>query len=56
MEKSGWGMASVETKCWKKYTELTKELSEDSIETEIIEAVARYAEDLMRGTAKTPEI
>jgi hypothetical protein len=44
---------SIEQKCWRKYSELAAELNEDAIEVEIQEAIARYAEDLMRGTART---
>lgn len=54
MEKGGW-LGSQEQKCWRKYTELTKELSEDAVETEMMESIARFAEDLMRGTGRTAE-
>ena len=40
---------SAEQKCWRKYSELASEFSEDSVETELQESIARYAEDLMRG-------
>lgn len=46
---------TIEQKCWRKYVELTGELNEDAIESELQEAIARYAEDLMRGTARTAE-
>lgn len=50
----GGGMfTGIEQKCWRKYVELTAELSEDAIENDLQEAIARYAEDLMRGTART---
>lgn len=45
--------SSIEQKCWRKYTELAKDLNEDAIEGELHEAIARYAEDLMRGTGRT---
>jgi len=48
-------MVGIEQKCWRKYSELAKELSEDMIESEILEALGRYAEDLMKGTSNTPE-
>lgn len=47
----GGGMfANVEQKNWRKYVQLAKDLNEDSIEAEMVECVARYAEGLMRGT------
>ena len=46
----------VDQKCWRKYVELSAELSEDAVESKFHEAVARYAEDLIRGTAKTPDL
>ena len=46
----------VEQKCWRKYCELSAELSEDAVETKFHEAVAHYAEDLIRGTAHTPDL
>ena len=45
----------VEQKSWRKYVELSAELSEDAVEAKFHEAVARYAEDLIRGTARTPD-
>jgi hypothetical protein len=44
--------ANVETKCWKKYTEVATEITEASIETDVQEAVAKYAEDLIRGSTR----
>ena len=42
--------ANAEQKNWRKYVQLAKDLNEDSIEAEMVECVARYAEGLMRGT------
>ena len=48
----GGGMfAGVEQKNWRKYVQLSKDLNEDAIESEMVECVARYAEGLMRGTS-----
>ena len=47
---------SVEQKCWRKYVELSAEMTEDVMEAKIQVAIAQYAEDLMRGTAQTPEM
>lgn len=53
----GGGMfANAEQKNWRKYVQLSKDLSEDAIEAEMVECVARYAEGLMRGTSNTPNI
>ena len=47
----GGGMFSnAEQKNWRKYVQLAKDLNEDSVEAEMVECVARYAEGLMRGT------
>jgi hypothetical protein len=46
---------SIEQKCWRKYTELAAEMNEDAIELELQEAIAHYAEDLMRGTSRTAD-
>ena len=51
----GGMFVTQEQKCWRKYTELAAELNEDAIELEIQDAIARYAEDLMRGTARTQD-
>ncbi|MDR2673677.1 MAG: hypothetical protein LBC18_02125 [Opitutaceae bacterium] len=40
---------NTDSKLWKKYTELAGELSEGSIQTDMMDAVAQYAEDLMKG-------
>jgi len=42
--------ANAEVKCWKKYTELAAEITDDSIEDDIRDAVVKFAEDLMRGS------
>lgn len=47
---------SIEQKCWRKYVELSAEMTEDVLESKIQDAIAHYAEDLMRGTAQTPEM
>ena len=44
--------ANLEAKCWKKYTELAGEITETSIEADVQEAVTKYAEDLIRGSAR----
>ena len=47
----GGGMFSnAEQKNWRKYVQLSKDLSEDSVEAEMVECVAHYAEGLIRGT------
>ncbi len=47
----GGGMFSnAEQKNWRKYVQLSKELNEDSVEAEMVECVAHYAEGLIRGT------
>jgi hypothetical protein len=48
--------SSIEQKCWRKYNELAQELTPDLIESELQEAIARYAENLMRGTARGNDI
>lgn len=49
--EGGGGMFSnAEQKNWKKYVQLSKDLSEDSVESEMVECVAHYAEGLIRGT------
>ncbi len=49
-EGGGGGMfANAEAKCWKKYTELANEITDASIESDVQEAVVKYAEDLIRG-------
>ena len=44
--------ASQEAKCWKKYTDLSTDLNETTIETEIQDAIVKYAEDLMRTSQR----
>jgi hypothetical protein len=41
-----------EAKCWKKYVELADTLNEASIESEITETIANYAESLMKGVGR----
>jgi hypothetical protein len=43
--------ASKESKCWNKYRELATGRDEASIEAEIMQAIAEYAESLMKGLA-----
>ena len=52
--EGGFSFGGADQKCWKKYTQLAKDLNEDAVEAEIVECVAQYAEGLMRGTANTP--
>jgi len=52
----GGMFTNVEQKCWRKYVELSSEMTEDVLESKIQEAIAHYAEDLMRGTAQTTEV
>jgi hypothetical protein len=40
---------SPDSRYWKKYSELAQELSEDAIQTDLMEAIAKNAEDLLRG-------
>ncbi len=40
---------NADARNWKKYTELAQEISEDTIQTDMMDAVAKYAEELMRG-------
>ena len=48
MEGGGF-LVGKEVKCWRKYVELSNALSEDIIESEIREAIARHVESLMKG-------
>ncbi|MCD6303460.1 MAG: hypothetical protein J7M21_00685 [Planctomycetes bacterium] len=50
--ESGGFLVSKEVKCWRKYTELADALSEASIENEITETIANYAENLMKGLGR----
>ncbi|MEO6002381.1 MAG: hypothetical protein ABIZ04_16175 [Opitutus sp.] len=48
--ESGGGLfASAEAKCWKRYTDLSAELTAEAIETQVRDTVVKYAEDLIRG-------
>lgn len=51
MEGGGF-LVSKEVKCWRKYTELADALNEASIENEIMETIANYAENLMKGLGR----
>ncbi|HUS92324.1 MAG TPA: hypothetical protein VM389_08630 [Phycisphaerae bacterium] len=48
MEGGGFFVAK-EVKCWRKYIELAEALNEAAIESEIMETIANYAENLMKG-------
>ena len=52
LEGGGGMFANAEAKCWKKYTEVAAEITEASIESDVQDAVAKYAEDLIRGTSR----
>lgn len=43
---------NADARYWKKYTDLAQEISEASIQTDMQDAVVKYAEDLMRGTSR----
>lgn len=50
-EGGGGGLfANPEAKCWKKYTDLAAEITDASIESDVQDAVVKYAEDIIRGT------
>jgi hypothetical protein len=51
MEGGGF-LVSKEVKCWRKYTELADTLNEASIDNEIMETIANYAENLMKGLGR----
>ncbi len=51
MEGGGF-LVGKEVKCWRKYVELADALNEASIENEIMETVANYAENLMKGLGR----
>lgn len=53
-QESGF-FSNIDQKCWRKYSELAQELTPDSIESELQEAIARYAENLMRGAPRNTE-
>lgn len=44
--------SSIEQKCWRKYSELAQNLTPDLIESELREAIARYAENAVRAPAR----
>jgi len=50
--ESGGFLVSKEVKCWRKYTELADALNEASIDNEIMETIANYAENLMKGLGR----
>ncbi|MEX2217764.1 MAG: hypothetical protein WD749_03310 [Phycisphaerales bacterium] len=53
--ESGGLLVSKEVKCWRKYVELASAMDESAIETEIMQAIANYAESLMKGLgARSP--
>jgi hypothetical protein len=43
--------ANAEAKCWKKYTEISTEITQTSIETDVQDAVVKYVENLIRGSS-----
>jgi len=51
MEGGGF-LVGKEVKCWRKYTELANAMSEASIDNEIMETIANYAENLMKGLGR----
>lgn len=51
MERGGM-LVSREVKCWRKYVELSAGRDEASIEAEIMQSIADYAESLMKGLAR----
>jgi len=51
-ESSSTLFTSLEAKCWKKYSDLSTELNETTIETEIQDAIVKYAEDLMKTSQR----
>jgi len=50
--EGGSGWTGLETKCWRKYIELAVEVNEATIQNEMQEIVAKYVEDLARGSMK----
>lgn len=52
MEGGSSIFGNADSKLWKKYTELAGEISEGSIQTDMMDAVAQYAEDLMKGSQR----
>jgi len=51
MEGGGF-LVGKDTKCWRKYVELADALNEAAIENEIMETIANYAENLMKGLGR----
>jgi len=51
MEGGGF-LVSKEVKCWRKYVELADAMNEASLEGEIMETIANYAENLMKGLGR----
>lgn len=52
-EGGGGGIfANAEARCWKKYTDAATELTEASIENDVQEAIVKYAEDVIKGSAR----
>ena len=49
MEGGSSIFGNADSRLWKKYTELAGEISEGSIQTDMMDAVAQYAEELMKG-------
>lgn len=47
---SGGLFTNVESRCWKKYTDVAAEITEAMIESDVQEAVVKYAEELIRGS------
>jgi hypothetical protein len=43
--------ANAEARCWKKYTEISTEITQTSIETDVQDAVVKYVENLIRGSS-----
>jgi hypothetical protein len=52
MEGGASIFGNIDSKYWKKYTELAGEISEGTIQTDMMDAVAQYAEDLMKGSQR----
>jgi len=50
--EGGGFLVSKDTKCWRKYVELADALNEAAIENEIMETIANYADNLMKGLGR----
>jgi len=48
--ESGNYLASIETKCWRRYTNIYNELNREAVEKEILDAIRRYTEKLVLGS------